>query len=53
MKWEKEGQYHRGNLFGFEIGPSVKFVSAIIDAFSNKWGQQIINSEVIAISGGG
>ena len=27
---------YKGNLFGFEMGPSVKFVSAIIDAFSNK-----------------
>ena len=34
--WGKEGQYYKGNLFGFKMGPSVKFVSAIIDAFSNK-----------------
>ena len=33
---EKEGQYYKGNLFGFKMGPSVKFVSAIIHAFSNK-----------------
>ena len=25
-----------GNLFVFEVGPSVKFVSAIIDAIFNK-----------------
>ena len=33
---EKEGQYYKVNLFGFEMGPSVKFVLAIIDAFSKK-----------------
>ena len=32
---------NKGNLFVFEVGPSVKFVSAIKDAiFNNKnWGQ--------------
>ena len=34
--WEKEGQFHKGNLNGFKMEPSVKFVSAILDAFSNK-----------------
>ena len=28
--WEKEGQYHKGNLNGFKMGPIVKFVLAII-----------------------
>ena len=27
---------HKGNLFVFEVGPSVKFVSAIKDAIFNK-----------------
>ena len=30
----KGDQYYKGNLFVFEMGPSVKFVSAIKDAFS-------------------
>ncbi len=33
---EKKASIYKGNLFGFEMGLSVKFVSAIIDAFSNK-----------------
>ena len=28
--------FHKGNLFVFEVGPSVKFVSAIKDAIFNK-----------------
>jgi hypothetical protein len=32
----KKCTLYKGNLFGFEMGPSVKFVSAVIDAFSNK-----------------
>ena len=38
--WEKEGQYYEGNWLVFEMGPSLKFVSAIINAILNnkKWG---------------
>ena len=32
----RPGHYDRGNLLGFEKGPSVKFVSIIKDAIFNK-----------------
>ena len=32
----RPGQYYRGNLLVFEMGPSEKFVSAIKDAIFNK-----------------
>ena len=33
---EKEGQYEKGFFLDFLMGPSIKFVLAIVDAFSNK-----------------
>ena len=44
----------KGNLIIFEMRPSVKFVSAIIDAFSNnkKWGS-IFFTEKRPNQGGG
>ena len=32
----KRRPVYKGNLIGFEMGPSVKFVSAIIDGIFNK-----------------
>ena len=50
---EKEGQYYRGNLFGFEMGPRVKFVSAILDTFSEKNGGQFFSLKKDQTRGGG
>ena len=37
--WPTMTKNNKGNLFVFEVGPSVKFVSAIKDAiFKKEWG---------------
>ena len=51
---EKEGQYEKGFFLDFLMGPSIKFVLAIVDAFSNKKnGGQFFSPKKDQTGGGG